>query len=169
MDPRIRRELRRRENKSRRSSAVIGPATIGPQSDLGTYDVTYADGSVFQGKGIKVFNTAHDEGDTVVAIPRQDGYIALEGPKARPEVSNILNDPCGNYLAGQIFSCPQPEEIKGRVHILYQHQGRTWIGGHRDTPELVGDSTTTTINRPKLWADSQGWVVLGFESALNRN
>lgn len=111
MDLELNRQKRRAENDRRRKAPIVGPAAIGKRDlSSGRYDVEYPDGSQYNGLGVKVFTAQHQEGDTVLAIPRQDGKIALDGPKPRIPQPNILDDPCGNYLEGQLFYCPQAEE-----------------------------------------------------------
>jgi hypothetical protein len=100
------RQQRKRQNEQRRSAPTIGPASIGKKQNNGLFDVEFVDGSLFSGRGLKVFDAQHSEGDTVTAIPKQDGTIALEGPKAVPPDPDVFEDKCGNYLGGQIFTCP---------------------------------------------------------------
>jgi hypothetical protein len=100
------RQQRKQQNEQRRSAPTIGPASIGKKQNNGLFDVEFVDGSLFSGRGLKVFDAQHSEGDTVTAIPKQDGTIALEGPKAVPPDPDVFEDKCGNYLGGQIFTCP---------------------------------------------------------------
>ena len=80
MNPDIIRKRRTKELETRQAIPVNGPVTIGPRDSTGRYDVIYADSGVGSGRGVKCFNAAHEEGDIVIAIPKQDGTIALEGP-----------------------------------------------------------------------------------------
>ena len=142
MDPNVRRQQRKKELEQRHQTATNGPAAIGQRTATGRYDVLYPDGGVFPGLGVKVFNSAHEEGDTVVAIPRQDGSIALEGPKASIPPPNIFKDPCGDYLGGQVFSCPvEPADL-----MILWALGRRDVGGENGffTLHLINLKTGTT-------------------------
>ena len=83
MDPQINRQKRTRALEARQETPVNGHAAIGPRDATGRYDVIFADGGVVTGKGVKCFNAAHEDGDIVIAIPKRDETIALEGPKRR--------------------------------------------------------------------------------------
>ena len=104
------RQQRKQQNEQRRSDPVVGPAAIGVRQPNGLYDVAFVDGSNFVGRGLKVFDERHLLGDTVTAIPKQDGTIALEGKKAVPPEPNVFEDKCGNYLGGQVFTCPETKK-----------------------------------------------------------
>lgn len=104
------RQQRKERNEQRRSAPVIGPAAIGKKQNNGLFDVLFNDGSLFSSRGLKVFDAQHSEGDTVTAIPKQDGTIALEGPKAIPPEPDVFEDKCGNYLGGQVFTCPEKKK-----------------------------------------------------------
>jgi hypothetical protein len=76
----------------------------------GLYDVIYPDGSHTR-NGIKIFNSAHEFGDVVLATQRSDGMMILDGVKATltEVVTNSFSlggfgeKPVG-YLAGQVFN-----------------------------------------------------------------
>jgi hypothetical protein len=76
----------------------------------GLYDVIHPDGSATR-NGIKIFNSAHEFGDVVLATQRSDGMMIMDGAKATlTEVVNtsfILGGfgekPVG-YLNGQVFN-----------------------------------------------------------------
>lgn len=76
----------------------------------GLYDVIHPDGS-FTRNGIKIFNSAHEFGDVVLATQRSDGMMILDGVKATlTEVVNTSftlggfgEKPVG-YLNGQVFN-----------------------------------------------------------------
>ena len=76
----------------------------------GLYDVIWPDGS-FTRNGVKIFNSAHEFGDVVLATQRSDGMMILDGVKAT--VTEVVNTsftlggfgekPVG-YLNGQVFN-----------------------------------------------------------------
>lgn len=76
----------------------------------GLYDVIHADGS-FTRNGLKIFNSAHQFGDVVLATQRSDGMLILDGVKAT--VTEIVTTNFGlggfgekpvGYLNGQVFN-----------------------------------------------------------------
>jgi hypothetical protein len=76
----------------------------------GLYDVIYPDGS-FTRNGIKIFNSAHEFGDAVLATQRSDGMMILDGAKAT--LTEVVTNSFGlggfgekpaGYLAGQVFN-----------------------------------------------------------------
>ncbi len=76
----------------------------------GLYDVIWPDGS-FTRNGIKIFNSAHEFGDVVLATQRSDGMMILDGVKATLieiatnsfGLGGFDEQPVG-YLAGQVFN-----------------------------------------------------------------
>jgi hypothetical protein len=74
----------------------------------GLYDVIYPDGSHTR-NGIKIFNSAHQSGDLVLATQRSDGMMILDSAKAVESVSGIGKlegfgeQPIG-YLRGQVWN-----------------------------------------------------------------
>jgi hypothetical protein len=111
-DAELRRQRRRAENASR-SRPITQVATIGQRSNNGRYNVISPDGGLSIGKAEKIYSAKHDEGDTVIALPRRDGVILLEGPKATTEPTAkdnplalaALVDNCDGYINGQVFNC----------------------------------------------------------------
>jgi hypothetical protein len=76
----------------------------------GLYDVVHPDGSATR-NGIKIFNSAHEFGDVVLATERSDGMMILDGVKAT--VTEVVTNSFGlggfgekpvGYLAGQVFN-----------------------------------------------------------------
>ena len=192
MDLESLRQQRKQFNEQRRSPSVIGPATIGKRRSNGDYDVIFADGSQLEGKGVKVFDARHQEGDSVVAIPRQDGRIALEGPKAVPEPPTVFEDKCGNYLAGQLFTCPQPKKetidvwalglndtgSSKMLYLLNLKTGGQWFLGSWpkninqcpiDSPNDPPPPPTPPPQDPEIglyrhhWQTSSAWNITGVD------
>jgi hypothetical protein len=76
----------------------------------GLYDVIHPDGSATR-NGIKIFNSAHEFGDVVLATERSDGMMILDGVKAT--LTEVVTTSFGlggfgekpvGYLAGQVFN-----------------------------------------------------------------
>jgi hypothetical protein len=76
----------------------------------GLYDVIHPDGSATR-NGIKIFNSAHEFGDVVLATQRSDGMMILDGVKAT--LTEVVTNSFGlggfgekpvGYLAGQVFN-----------------------------------------------------------------
>ena len=117
-DAELLRQQRRAENASR-SRSMTQVATIGQRSNNGRYDVVMPDGGVMSGRANKIYNANHNAGDTVIALPRRDGVILLEGPKATvapdPKVNPLdlaaLVDRCDGYINGQIFNCGAEQRV----------------------------------------------------------
>jgi hypothetical protein len=144
-DAELLRQQRRAENASR-SRPITQVATIGQRSNNGRYDVVMPDGGIMAGRASKIYNANHNAGDTVIALPRRDGVILLEGPKATVEPDPKVNpldlaalvDRCDGYINGQIFNCAEAKrKIYGKLKILYTYDGALWIGGDRSTPKLL--------------------------------
>jgi hypothetical protein len=73
----------------------------------GLYDVIYPDGSHTR-NGIKIFNSAHEFGDVVLASRRSDGMLILDSVKSALLPSSLglggFNDKPVGYLSGQVFN-----------------------------------------------------------------
>jgi hypothetical protein len=110
-----RRQSRFRENAAQQSRGIsIG--AIGNRNANGRHDIYPIAGGKEPGRGLKTFDAKTTAGDLVATTPRSDGLIVLHGPKASSAelgenvlAGNALDDKCGNYLEGQIFSCAQAD------------------------------------------------------------
>jgi hypothetical protein len=104
--------------------------TIGSFQPNGKYTVNLPDGG--QGQGVKIYNSLHDVGDSVLLTDRGDGNYLLDGQKAPPPRKELnidsLDNRCKGYLNGQIFHCESEAQetvivwaigISGTVYTLY--------------------------------------------------
>ena len=173
----ILRQQRRAENVIR-SRPITQVATIGQRSNNGRYDVVMPDGGIMAGRADKIYNAKHDAGDTVITIPRRDGVILIDGPKATVEPDPKVNpldqaalvDRCDGYLNGQVFNCAEAKrKIFGKLKILYTYDGALWIGGDRPTPTMLDtglaiDSALTFNNL----GNGDNYILSGFDPANQR-
>jgi hypothetical protein len=143
-DAELRRQRRRAENASR-SRPITQVATIGQRSNNGRYNLIAPDGGVSIGKAEKIYSAKHGEGDTVIALPRRDGVILLEGPKATPEPTAkdnplalaALVDRCDGYINGQVFNCGVDKRV-ATIAWAIGRQGQTYSLINLITGETFG-------------------------------
>jgi len=132
----------------------------------GRYEVLESDGGI-SNNGVKVYNAQEQYGDRVLAYPRLDGTIALDSEKGsivRPPTAFPV---CPGYLKGQVFNCEEPKKKKkGKVWVLFSLNGKMFVGGHQDVPEMIYDSVAPNnpldispgnLNLLQIWGDSVGW------------
>jgi hypothetical protein len=136
------------------------------------------DGGIMAGRANKIYNANHNAGDTVIALPRRDGVILLEGPKATvepdPKVNPLdlaaLADRCDRYLNGKIFNCGEAQRKKyGKLKILYTYDGALWIGGDRSTPTMLdtGLDIDAALTFNSL-GNGDNYILSGRDSATQR-
>ena len=127
-----------------------GVARIGDRDPLtGRYTVQSPDGGIVA-NGIKTYTAMSKPGDIVVLFPRPDGSIALDSEKGSP---TIVPD---------VFNKPVPEVKKAKVWILYEANGRLFVGGHDSTPVDVGvmpDPHYRSNYKFHVWGDNAGWIA----------
>ena len=127
-----------------------GVARIGDRDPLtGRYTVQFPDGGI-GANGIKTYTAASKPGDIVVLFPRADGSIAIDSEKGSP---TIVPD---------VFNKPVEEKRKAKVWILYEANGRLFVGGHDSTPVDVGvmpDPHYRPNYKFHVWGDNAGWVA----------
>ncbi len=108
----------------------------------GLYNVIWPDGSQTL-NGIKIFNSAHQSGDPVLATQRSDGMLILDSKTAIiPEVviGNPLAPEPDGYLFGQVFNKPGEDLL-----LLYLQIG-TLSNGASD-PVFAPYQTTASVRQ----------------------
>lgn len=109
------RIIQKQKQAVARQQTTPRTGTIGEFLPNGKFEVNLPDGG--KGQGVKIYNSRHDEGDTVLLSDRGDGTYILDGPKAPPPRKELnidsLDNRCKGYLRGQIFHCD--EETKETV------------------------------------------------------
>ena len=127
-----------------------GVARIGDRDPLtGRYTVQFPDGGI-GANGIKTYTAMSKPGDIVVLFPRADGSIAIDSEKGSP---TIVPD---------VFNKPVEDKKKAKVWILYEANGRLFVGGHDSTPVDVGvmpDPHYRPNYKFHVWGDNAGWVA----------
>jgi hypothetical protein len=103
------RIIQRQAQAVTRQQTTPRTGTIGKFLPNGKFEVNLPDGG--KGQGVKIYNSRHDEGDTVLLSDRGDGTYILDGPKAPPPRKELnidsLDNRCKGYLKGQIFHCDE--------------------------------------------------------------
>ena len=127
-----------------------GVTRIGDRDPLtGSWYVQLPDGGI-GANGIKTYTAMSKPGDVVVLFPRADGSIALDSEKGSP---TIVPD---------VFNKPVPEVRKAKVWILYEANGRLFVGGYDSTPVDVGvmpDPHSRPNYKFHVWGDNAGWIA----------
>lgn len=141
----------RSKQKAAQQKAQVQTQGVGRIGDrdaaTGRYEVVFPDGGI-DPNGIKTYSALSKLGDIVVMFPRTDGAIALDSEKGLPVVfPDVFNEP--------------KEEKKAKVWILYEANGRLFVGGHQAMPVDVGVMPVLGQNRYNLhvWGDATGWVA----------
>lgn len=143
----------------------------------GLYDVIHPDGS-FTRNGIKIFNSAHEFGDVVMATERSDGMLILDGVKAT--LTEVVNTSFGlggfgekpvGYLAGQVFN-NEEEVILPTVSIKFAPGSSTELepGDEYFVVRVEIDRPQRKDLRVKLelsgTAVSEDYIVNGLDNAF---